>query len=154
MIKTHLKHFFLLIILLLSNSCEINLKNDIAENLDRQLINNNQIISLKDYIDFDWDKMIVSNTSADLDEINKALGFDYPYFEDIASRLILIKNKKVVYHQERFPDPENKSIERLLFLSNDEKLNIMVFDKKNSIFRVHKKKYNNILCYELEQLKN
>lgn len=46
---------------------------------------------------FDWDKMYVFSPSVHMEELDKYLGFHYPYFDDVANRMIFTKSNKIFY---------------------------------------------------------
>lgn len=88
--------------------------------------------------------MYVFSEEVTLDKINKELGLNYPYFEDIAKRIIFVKSNEVVYHEDKFPYPNSKP-DKINFKLSDT-FNFMIFTKKNAIFKV-KKEYNNGRTY-------
>jgi hypothetical protein len=62
-------------------------------------------INLKTATNFEWDKLYVFTEGASLDTIQSVIGRDYPYYNDVASRLIFMKYDKIVFHEDRFPYP-------------------------------------------------
>lgn len=100
---------------------------------------------------FDWDKMYVFRDNSGLEEVNKQLGFEYPYFEDIAKRIIFTKSKKVIYHEEEYPDPDKKS--KLEFIFRNDTIKTMVFTRETATFSAKRKGLFGWIYYELKPLK-
>ncbi len=103
---------------------------------------------------YDWDKMYVFKTTASLETIDKALGFNYPYFEDIAERVVFLKNNKIVYHDDYYPTFDDEMYTSIVFdLPNDESFKL--FSVKNAIFKIDKKEIEEKQTYfVLSQIEN
>lgn len=94
------------------------------------------LINFSDIIKDDWDYVLITNEQISLEELNKLLGFEYPYFSDIGSRIIFVKDNKVVYHEDEFPQAEKVLKGTLKFnLEN----NFLKLKKENAKFRVTEK---------------
>lgn len=104
---------------------------------------------MSDLTDFSWDKMFVFREGTELEEINKVLGFKYPYFEDVASRIIFVKSNQVVYHEDEFPDPSNSANERVIFIYPNDTSDYMIFSVDNAKFNLIKSKVGGTYYYEL-----
>jgi hypothetical protein len=55
-------------------------------------------LSLKDITNFEWDKFYIINIGTD---INKILGFEYPFDRDVSESYVFLKDEKIVYHYDR-----------------------------------------------------
>ena len=90
--------------------------------------------------------MYVFQATAGLDDINKALGFEYPYFEDVGYRVVFLKNNKIVYHDDYYPTFDDEMYTSIVFdLSNDESFKL--FSVENAIFKIDKKEIEEIQTY-------
>ena len=109
-------------------------------------------IVMKDLITENWDKMYVFKLSAHLQDINRALGFEYHYFEDIATRIVFVKDSIVVYHEDEFPDPESPKNNELIFDIED-RANYKMYTPNNAIFDIQTVNFNkNSKYYKLTQV--
>src|SRR2546428_13021335 len=102
---------------------------------------------MKDHTDFKWDKVYIIKEGVSLEETNKIIGFNYPYFEDIADRIIFVKGNQVVYHQDEFINPSSTEKERVLFKYPNDSKNYMVFSN-DVVFKLIKSKVNTTSYYE------
>ena len=84
----------------------------------------------------DWDYVYIFKTNTSLEEINRQLGFEYPYFEDIVARIVFVKNNTVVYHEDEFPNPEKVKKGELIF--DIGYTNFVKIKRDKAIFIVHK----------------
>ena len=99
---------------------------------------NSCTINIKETTSFAWDKMFVFKTTSSLEIINEALGFTYPYFEDVAERVVFVKDNKVVYHDDYYPTFDDDVYTSLVFkLSNG--LPYKSFSTDSAIFKIEKK---------------
>ena len=106
----------------------------------------NCTVNIKETTSFSWDKMFVFKTTASLEIINEALGFAYPYYEDVAERVIFVKNNKVVYHDDYYPTFDDDVYTSLVFdLSNG--LTYKSFSPDSAIFKIEKKEVENKQTY-------
>ena len=103
-------------------------------------------INIKESTSFNWDKMLVFKTTASLEIINEALGFTYPYYEDIAERVIFVKDNKIIYHDDYYPTFDDDVYTSLVFnLPNG--LPYKSFSADSAVFRVEKKRIENKQTY-------
>lgn len=116
-------------------SCNENSDSQIGKKLKEICINQNCEINMITIIPEDWDYMYIFKTNTSLEFINSKLGFEYPYFEDIANRVIFVKDNKVIYHEDEFPNPEKIKKGEIIFETEDKEF--IKVPKKDAIFMVH-----------------
>lgn len=107
---------------------------------------------MRDLIKEPWDKMFVFKEGVSLEQINKTLGFEYKYFEDIASRIIFAKGNEVVFHEDQFPNVESRKNGELVFNMGDTVL-FKVYLPDEAIFNVQKVDLDKGSYYQLTNLK-
>jgi len=146
-----MKNLLITIILILAYSCQNSIQDKIVSNIQKNGQGDSSILKIVDITSFDWDKMYVFCENSGLEEVNQQLGFEYPYFEDIAKRIIFTKTKKVVYHEEEYPDPEKKS--KLEFILGKDTTKVMAFTRRTAVFTAKKKIFFGWIYYELKPLK-
>jgi len=146
-----MKKIIILILTFLVCSCQSSIQDKILSNIKKNGQRDSCVLKIVDITSFDWDKMYVFSKNSGLEEVNQQLGFEYPYFEDIAKRLIFTKSKKVVYHEEEYPDPEKKS--KLEFIFANDTTKVMEFTRKTAVFSVKKKTFFGWNYYVLKPLK-
>ena len=91
------------------------------------------VVNFNDLIKDDWDYVLITKEQISLEELNKLLGFEYPYFSDIGSRIIFVKGNKVVYHEDEFPQTETVLKGTLKFKLEN---NFLKLKKENAKFSV------------------
>lgn len=141
----------ILIFSFLVYSCQNSIKDRIVDNIEKSGQEDSCIVKMVNITSFDWDKMYVFRDNSGLEEVNKQLGFEYPYFEDIAKRIIFTKSKKVIYHEEEYPDPDKKS--KLEFIFRNDTIKTMVFTRETATFSSKRKELFGWIYYELKPLK-
>lgn len=146
-----MRKLMILILPFLVYSCQNSIQDKIVDNIKKSGQGDSCIVKMVNITSFDWDKMYVFRENSGLEEVNKQLGFQYPYFEDIAKRIIFTKSRKVVYHEEEYPDPDKKS--KLEFILGNDTTKAMVFTKKTAIFSAKRKNFFGWIYYELKPLK-
>lgn len=86
------------------NANKGKLERKIEKHIENQCSNDICTIDLSDITEFQWDKLYVFNESATLDTIENVIGQNYPFFTDIARRMVFINsNNIIVYHEDVFP---------------------------------------------------
>ena len=121
-------------------SCEKSIKQKIAMNVEKKCSGfDSCIFNMKEITDFNWDKLYLFKEGTSLEDINKALGFNYPYFTDIANRIIFVKDHTIAYHEDEFIDPEAKPKSNVSFDIYNDTVPYYVFNLNNAIFHVRKK---------------
>lgn len=112
------------------------------------------IVNIKEITNFKWDKMFVFKTTASLEIINEALGFDYPYFEDVAERIVFVKDNKIIYHDDYYPTFDDNVYTSLVFEIGSG-LPYKSFNTDRAIFEIKKKEIENKqVYYVLSQKQN
>jgi len=146
------KMFFILFMGLILVGCQpASIKRKIADNIENKckgIDSCTTTINMQEVTDFKWDKLYLFKEGASLEDVNKALGFAYPYFEDIASRIIFVSDNKIVYHEDEFPNPEAKPTAGIIFRYNDNAI-IHSCNFSNAIFNVKKTVVKGYKYYEL-----
>ena len=146
-----MRKLMILILPFLVYSCQNSIQDKIVDNIKKNVQGDSCVVKMVNITSFNWDKMYVFSENSGLEDVNKQLGFEYPYFEDIAKRIIFTKSKKVVYHEEEYPDPEKKS--KLEFILGNDTTKVMMFTKRTAVFTTKKKIFFGWIYYELKPLK-
>lgn len=131
-----MKKILYFVLLFLLFSCNETSKSKISQKINKEYTGENCEIDMSVIVSEDWDYFYIFKTNTSLEEINNILGFDYPYFEDIATRIVFIKNNSIVYHEDEFPNPEKVKKGELIF--DIGRTNFAKIMKNNAIFLVHK----------------
>jgi len=127
------------------------MQDKIIDNIEKNERGDSCVVKIINITSFDWDEMYVFREDCSLEEVNKQLGFKYPYFEDVARRIVFIKSRKVVYHEEESPDPDKKS--KLEFILGNDTRKVIVLTRESAIFSVKRKDLFGWIYYELKPLK-
>lgn len=131
-----MKKFIIIIVLLFVVSCNQKSDSKIGKKINEKCIEKNCVINMADIVSGDWDYMYVFQLGMSQDQVNSKLGFKYPFFEDVASRVIFINNNEVVYHEDEFPNPEKIKKGELYFESGNS--NYLKIPREKAIFIVTK----------------
>lgn len=142
-----MKKSILIILSIFICSCQSSIQDKIIDEIQQSRHKDSCIIKMTNITSFDWDTMYFFGTNADLSYINKRLGFNYPYFDDIANRIVFVKSKKIVYHDDKFTYPEKKDL--VVFSFEDGKTKFMSFTPKTAIFIAKKIDFYGDSFYEL-----
>ena len=146
-------YIFIISFFFLACGCQNDISKKVINRIQYQCGDKpNCIIKISDATDFIWDKMYVFKTSASLEEINKALGFYYPYYHDIARRVIFTQGTKVVYHEDDFPYSDERSAGRVLFTFKEDTLDFMVFKINEAVFNAKREGSGKDVFYELSPI--
>lgn len=105
-------------------------------------------INMQTIVNEQWERMYVFKESASLERINQVIGFNYPYFDDIAKRIIFIRAGKVVYHEDEFPGVESAKNGELVFIIGDTS-EYRIFLPSEAIFSVQKVDFTKGRYFEL-----
>lgn len=103
---------------------------------------------MSDIIKEDWDKMYIFKTTASLGFINNKLGFQYPFFEDVAERIVFTKGNSVVYHEDKFPSVEEIYDREITFILPDN-LDYKEFMRETANFTIDRIKVKNKLLFQI-----
>jgi hypothetical protein len=151
--KTSFACFFIITITIFSCSrrdhkwdLETKIENEIKKTCIKKGICH---INLGNIISFDWEEMYVFKETANIKQIESAIGIKYPYYDDVAKRIIFVHNNRIVYHEEVFPHVEGIINGQILF-EIDENAHYKKFTDK--IFEVKKISLENKKYYVLEQV--
>jgi hypothetical protein len=88
---------------------------------------------MRDIIQEDWDTMYLFTTSFPQDSINGILGFDYPFWDDVADRIIFTKKKKIICHEDYFPYPEKQT--KMVIFDLPANVHSRIFSKSMARFK-------------------
>lgn len=95
------------------------------------------MLNIKEATTFSWEKMYVFKTTASLEIINEVLGFTYPYYEDVAERIVFVRNNKIIYHDDYYPTFDDGIYTSLVFdLSSG--LSYKSFSSDSAVFKIEK----------------
>jgi hypothetical protein len=137
------KNNILALFLCLLSSCNTESNNDSRIFNEIAKRNNDSFpckINMPEIIREDWEKMYVFDLSVSLETINQILGFQYPYFEDVANRIVFVKDKKVIYHEDYFPLPEKLNEQEVVFALPDS-IHYKIFAPGSAQFHIDKISY-------------
>ncbi len=140
----------ILLIALLFSCSQIETSNStIAKKIEKECNGKKPCkINIQAIVNEQWDKMYVFKESASLERINQVIGFNYPYFEDVAKRIIFTRAGKVVFHEDEFPGVESAKNGALVFNIGDTS-DYKIFLPSEAIFYVHKVDFSKGSYYEL-----
>ncbi len=107
------------------------LEQEVVKHIERQCLTEKYCsFELSEVTPFEWNKLYAFKETAQLDEIEKVIGTKYPYFTDVAKRLVFIDEKNnIVYHEDVFPNVEKIEYRQIVFDIPDS-INYRSFDKK------------------------
>lgn len=145
--------FLLLLLIILINSCNKNgngkFERRIEELINESCKNKNCLINISKVTSFKWSKLYVFKETASLKEIETVLNQTYPYYSDVARRIVFLDERdKIVYHEEMFPNVEGVMDKEVIFYISDT-MNYNVFNNPN--FVVTFEKLNQGFYYILNQ---
>jgi hypothetical protein len=142
----------LLIILIpfLVLSCQSTIQDKFISHFQDHKVKDSCYVKMTDFTNFDWDSLYVFIGYTSLEEINERLGFEYPYFIDIAQRLIFIKSNKVVYHEEYYPDPEIPM--KLYFTFGPDTDRCKIFTRESDSFMIEKLDFVGSIFYQVRPI--
>ena len=131
------KQIVFIIVLFFFIGCQNNgngkLENEIAASIKENCKNENCEIDISKITSFKWNKLYVFKETARLEVIEKALNQKYPYFTDVARRLIFTDSEdKIIYHEDVFPNVEGIMNNEVIFLMSDT-VSYRVFTNPNFI---------------------
>jgi len=140
---------FIVLVLMLGSCKKSSIKNIIADKVENKCQNMKTCtINMQEVTNFKWDKVYLFSEGTSLEDIDKALGFHYSYFEDIASRIVFVLDHQVVYHEDEFPYPNKKPLAGVLFKFNNDTIP-HIFTLSDANFSVKKTTVKGNLYYEL-----
>jgi|GEM_PF-3174433 len=148
-----MREYYILGFLFLLLSCNHNKgRTEFEKNVEEKFISdcdNVRIcrLDIKEITQFDWDTMYVFKPTVSAAEIDDILGFKYPYFQDVAFRIIFIKDNQVVYHDDYFPNFDNSLTSILKF--NFEDSEYLKVSTQNAFFQIIQEKNIDGFYYHL-----
>ena len=115
--------------------CNISLQKEIIFHIEKTCNENEPcIVRIQEITDFEWDNMYVFKVGVSLETINHVIGFEYPYFTDVAYRVIFTKSNAVVYHEDTFPYPERRLDRQVFFEIPSDTMKYLSLSKDEAIF--------------------
>ena len=144
---------FMLLMCLIILGCKSSLRDKIETKIQEKCKGIETCkIDLKEVTDFKWDRMYFFKTGA---EVNKVLGFHYPYpGNDVASRFVFVSGNVVTYHEDNFLALYAPTKEKIRFNFYNDLAPYYCFDAADAIFDVRKTIVNRVVYYELTPQKN
>lgn len=143
---------YILILPVLLLGCNNQYKGKLESKIEKHIDKNCTgacTIDLTDITDFSWDKLYTFDESVSLDTIERVLGQKYPYYTDIARRMIFVDaDNNIVYHEDVFPYTEGVIEGQIVFVK-PESFSYCVFSE--SKFNVKKIETAETYYYILEQ---
>lgn len=132
-----------------NNNSNGKLENKISTSIQENCKNETCEVDITKIISFKWNKLYVFKETASLEIIEKVLNQKYPYYADVARRLILTDNNdKIIYHEDIFPNVEGVMNKEIVFLMPDTTVYRLF---TNGIFTVTKEKIDKGEYYILNQ---
>lgn len=126
------------------------LEQKISISIDNKDCNNSCVVDLSKITPFKWNRFYIFKETTSNEAVEKAINQKYPYFGDVARRLIFLdKNNRIVYHEDIFPNVEGVSNKDIVFHMPDS-VNYKVYTTPNFIVTKEKIK-NNEYYYILNQ---
>jgi len=138
----------LAVLLLMSGCATNNVQKKIADKVN-DCNSSTCMITITQLTDFHWEKMIVFNYVVSLDEINKAIGTDYPYWEEYTRPIIFLYKKKIVHYENNRANLEH-IIDGQVVFDYPDSLKYKVYTPRNSVFKAKKVTMQDGVYYELQ----
>jgi len=136
--------------LLSFSSCQREIKDKIFAKLQLDSAKQDScILVLNNITDFNWDTVYIVEPSVTLDELNKVLGFYYPFWDDIADRIIFTFERRVVYHEDKFPYSDVPTNEHVYFSFDKDTGDYIKLANKNAIFTAIRSQSYDYITYKL-----
>jgi hypothetical protein len=144
-----MNRYFFVLILLLTGCGSNSLEDKIA--LKASSCTEPCLISLAELTNFKWDKMYASDLPSTLEEINRVIGTEYPYYEEFTRPIIFLNEGKIIYHENNPSNIEGVIDGQVIFGNATDTTKFRVFTVDKAVFKVRKRKSNNKSYYELLQ---
>lgn len=95
---------------------ESKIETYISNNCDQE----NCVIDLTEVLSFKWKHFYVFKETASLELVEQVLRQKYPYFNDVARRLVFTdESNNIIYHEDIFPDFEGVTNNSVIFSMPD-----------------------------------
>jgi len=107
-------------ILILLVSISIYGCNERSSSMESKIVNhidscNYCEIILKDITTFSWEKVYIFNTPASLEEIEKAIGSQYPNYKEFTRAWIFMKSNRIIYSENNPSNIEHVIKDQIIF---------------------------------------
>lgn len=140
---------FIIMLGVFLNSC-INHKNS---EIREQILNNcsdknNCLIEIAKIMKFEWTEMYVFRYNVTNEEIQKAIGVDYPYYKEFTDRIVFLKGKEIIYHEDNETNIEGIDDGDLIFNFSDS-LRFVSYTPEEAVFNLHIIEGSNGVYYEM-----
>ena len=111
------------------------------------------VIRIKDFTDFQWDKMYVFSYGAELSDIEAAIGTSFPNFVQFTRRLVFLKEGKIVYREDEPTDIEHAVDGEVSFTGMDTEPSHLMFTTETAVFSAKRQGHSHGVAYILTPLK-
>ncbi|MEF2663376.1 MAG: hypothetical protein U0M92_03550 [Bacilli bacterium] len=101
-------------------------------------------MNINDFVDFEWDYMIIYKNPTSASDIKEIAGIIYEKELDLESGMIFVKDNKIIY-EETFKTDFETPYQFIIYPYQDvnSKLNVNKIEKEKAMFSGKKIKYNN-----------
>ncbi|AIQ14544.1 hypothetical protein [Paenibacillus durus] len=142
-----MKMLTVIVTLIFIVGCDFNIKMSDKIIDSKCSTNNTCVISIDDFTDFEWDKMVFFQVGSSNTEISNALGIEYTGQTDLMSGMIFVLKNKVV-HEERVPyDPEHPNKLQYTIEKKPKDPNYVIFTSKKAELEGKREKIDGVLYY-------
>ncbi|QLH31660.1 MAG: hypothetical protein HWD62_03775 [Cyclobacteriaceae bacterium] len=104
-------------------------------------------VSIKEIATFKWDKLYVFNLPASPEEINDALGINYPYYVEFTRPMIFLNGDSLVYYENNSSNVEGVVDDQVIFGRGSDATKYKIITPENSIFKSDRKISGNKMNY-------
>lgn len=131
------------------NSCN----NNKAKGLKGQILNycsgkKDCLIEIKSVTKFEWTEMFVFRNNATNEDIQKAIDTNYPYYKEFTDRIIFLKGKEIVYHEDNKTNIERIDKGDLIFNFSDT-LKYANYRPNEAVFKLNNVEGSSGIYYEM-----
>lgn len=143
--------FMLAACILILSACSTTKVEEISERIKSSCAAGNTCqIRIRDLTTFEWDRMYVFDYSAELYDIEQALGTPFPDFVQFKRRIVFLKNGNIVYREDQ-PTNIEKHLDGEVFFAIPDTEVYRQFTPDTAIFKVERKPIYDGVYYELKQ---
>jgi hypothetical protein len=133
-------------------SCQSGIKFKLDEKFQSDCQNADSCsISFNSLTVFTFDTMYIFKPWVSLEEVDRVLGINYPYWDDIADRIIFKYGGKIVYHEDEFPYSDNTNKVIMYFNFDNDTIGYLKIANREANFKVFRTKSEKRVIYKLEK---
>ncbi len=139
------------VILNVFSFCKIQDNNTLVSRIEKHCNQNYPCqFDMAELINIEWDRVYLFKEEASLEFINGKIGFSYPYFIDVARRIIFVKNNTVVYHEDidifaSVEGPRNRD----LYFELPDSIRYIEIKRGSAMFTVERVGIRDIFIYKI-----